>query len=184
MAVFVPIAMAVAAVAGAVGNAIANKKKRKELAKAQEKADIQAAENRAWYEKEINTPFTESTEAKSALELAREQLAENSRRDAQASVITGGSNESNVARKEAANKSYNNLIKSIAAQGTAQRNFVENTFRRGQAADNATQLGLTNQRIGLINDQAESWNNLMQNAFSAASSSSFGKQNVAGTGFA
>ena len=181
MAATIAIAAA-AAIASAVGNIISQRKQRKELKKAQREADVQAAENRAWYDKEYNTPFTETTEAKSALELARERLAEDSRRAAQASAITGGSNESAVARKEAGNKRYDSLLKTIASQGTAQKNFVENTFRSGQASNNALRSGLTNYRMNLSGQQAAYWNNLMDNAFNIAEKSSYGKQSTAGKG--
>ncbi|MDR0659816.1 MAG: hypothetical protein LBG19_03225 [Prevotellaceae bacterium] len=166
MALFIPIAMGVAAAGSAIGNIIGNRKRKKELKRQQELADAERSNNQAMYEKDYYTPYTETTEAKAALETAREHLAEEGKKSAQAAAISGGSNERSIAQKEASNKSFTNLVRSIAGQGQSFKNAVRGQYLTGKAANNQTQASISNARAGLAKDSAESWNNLFESVMS------------------
>ena len=162
----VPIAMGVAAVGSAVGNMISNRKRKKELEKQQRLADAERANNQAMYDKDYYTPYTETTEAKAALETAREHLAEEGKKSAQAAAIVGGSNERAVAQKEASNKAFTNLVRAVAGQGQSFKNAVRGQYLTGKANNNAWQTNISNARVGVAKEGAESWNNLFENVLS------------------
>ena len=163
---FVPIAMGVAAVGSAIGNMISNRKRKKELEKQQRLADAERSNNQAMYEKDYYTPYTETTEAKAALETAREHLAEDGKKSAHASAIVGDSNERSIAQKEASNKAFTNLVRSIAGQGQSFKNAVRGQYLSGKALNNQAQASISNARAGVAKESAESWNNLFENVMS------------------
>jgi len=177
----VSIAAAIAAVVSVIANVVGGSKRKKELKKQQSLADIRAAENKAWYDKEYNTPYTESLEGKSALEYAREQMADENKKAAQAAAIVGGSNERAVAQKEATGKGMNSLTKNIAAQGAQHKNAERSLFMQGQAGNDALQSQLSAQRSQLYADNQEGWNTFLKQSEKVAGSM-FGKQAEVGTG--
>jgi len=67
----------------------------------------------------LNSNYMETNAAKSVLEKAREQYQERAKIADSKAAVTGATAEQQVAEKSAANKDYNDVVRNVAAQGTA-----------------------------------------------------------------
>lgn len=114
-----------------------------------------------WYNKEYNTNYLDTEEAKSVLRLLFEQQKEQSEDLQNSAAITGASAEKQVAQKEKLNKNYTQAVTGMSGLGTRRKENIQNQYmgRKGQI----DQLTLQN----LLN-KSQNWNTFGQNVSSTA----------------
>lgn len=147
------IASLIASAAGAAGSAIQNNRNTRELAKRRNELDME-------YKHDYNMDFLNTPMAKSAISLLSQRYIENARKYAQGAIITGKSEEQQVAAAGEMQKPLVNTISQLAGYGQQRQESLRNRYlySREHLAD-----------LQFANDQQKSqnWSNLGTNAMNA-----------------
>jgi len=93
----------------------------------------QRAANRAWYEYNMNLPYTQRADALESIKKAREIFMERNRNAAATAAVSGASDEAVARQKEDANKVIGDTMGTIAAQGAARKDQVEEGYLNREA---------------------------------------------------
>lgn len=93
----------------------------------------QRAANRAWYEYNMNLPYTQRADALESIKKAREIFMERNRNAAATAAVSGASDEAAARQKEDANKVIEDTMGTIAAQGQAHKDAVEQQYMNRDA---------------------------------------------------
>ena len=120
----------VLSVGGAIAGGIASSNAAKRA------ADItrrQQAKNRAWYEYNMNTPYTQRADALASIKRAREIFMERNKNAAATAAVSGATDEAAARQKEDANKVIEDTMSNIAAQGQAHKDAVEQQYMNRDA---------------------------------------------------
>lgn len=120
----------VLAVGGAVAGGIASSNAAKRAANITRQ---QQAKNRAWYEYNMNTPYTQRADALASIQKAREIFMERNKNAAATAAVSGASDEAAARQKEDANKVIAETMSNIAAQGAARKDAVEEAYMNRDA---------------------------------------------------
>lgn len=89
----------------------------------------QRAKNRAWYEYNMNTPYTQRADALASIKKAREIFMERNKNASQTAAVSGATDEAAARAKEDANKVIEDTMTNIAAQGAAHKDQVEQQYQ-------------------------------------------------------
>lgn len=145
------IAGAALSAATQIGGAIAAKKQAK---KAKAVLEEQKKQNEDWYNRRYNEDYTQTAEAQHAMTLAREEAQRQLAAARGRQAVMGGTDESVAATQEAVNKGLADTLSGIAAQGTARKDAIENTYLAKR--DNIAQqyLNMYNQRANAVSQAA------------------------------
>lgn len=94
-------------------------------------ADIERRrkENRNWYDLEYNRDATQRADAQRMLARAREEFADRNRRAAGSAAVTGATNESLAATREANARGMADAAAQIAVAGEQQKERVQEMYR-------------------------------------------------------
>lgn len=122
--------------------------------------DGRMSELEAWYQKEYNTPYLATEEAKSAITVLREQMKDQLKKQDQNNAIVGGSDERRVATAESMNKNLNNTVTRLAGYGTQYRDNARRSYMGYKG-------NLDNMKFGVMQQKAQNWSNLAGNAVNA-----------------
>ena len=93
----------------------------------------QRAANRAWYEYNMSLPYTQRADALESIKKAREIFMERNRNAAATAAVSGASDEAAARQKEDANKVIEDTMGTIAAQGAARKDQVEEGYLNREA---------------------------------------------------
>lgn len=137
---------AAAGVAGGIIGGISASKARK---KANKVLDQQEKDNEQWYKRKSGEDYTQSAEAQSALNRAREMADEQYKRAAGAAAVGGGTEESVALAKQGANDMVSDTMEGIATNATARKDAAEQQYL--QKKEN-----IANQRVSIYTQQAAS----------------------------
>ncbi|MDR0693701.1 MAG: hypothetical protein LBF81_00165 [Prevotellaceae bacterium] len=146
--------LAIAALAASAGSAIMGALQNNKARKAQQRL---IDEQKADYEKEKNTPYVDTPEARAVLETAKETLREQAVRDEGRAVLGGATHEARLAARERANKGYAGIVRQVAGGANAYRNNLRQWYR-----------SILGQQHTLHDLQAQSGNNLVQSGLHSA----------------
>lgn len=115
-----------------------------------------SADNKALFNQDYYSDYTESAEAQDIIRRMREQQDRESKRDANTAVITGSTVEAKAAAKEGRNKAMSNLYGNLGAMGTRMKQRAKDRYlsRKHQLEDMEYDSG---------QQRAESANNLFSN---------------------
>lgn len=120
------------AIYGGIKSAAANNK-------AQALIQQQRNDNKAWYEIQKSSDYTQRADVQAAIKRQRELLDEQYKRAKATQVVAGGTDESAALQKQAANKALSETMTDVAAQATAHKDNVEQQYRAQDAALNQQQ---------------------------------------------
>jgi hypothetical protein len=148
--------LAIAALAASAGSAIYGAIQNNKARKAQQRL---IDEQKADYEKERNTPYVDTPEARAVLETAKETLREQAVRDEGRAVLGGATHEAQLAARERANKGYAGIIRQVAGGANAYRTNLRQWYR-----------SILGQQHTLHDLQAQSGNNMVQSGLHSAMS--------------
>jgi hypothetical protein len=130
-------------------------KKRKQMAGAIAR---QQSDNDSWYNRTALSDYTQRADAQAYLTRLRAELRANARTAAGAAAVTGATPEQVAADKERINKAVANAYTQLGAMGQQVRDNAERTYLNRRDA-------LTGAQLGFMNNQATSYENLMNNGF-------------------
>lgn len=142
------IGAALGAASGLAGSIFGGIRARKAVKKAQKVLDRADKDNQDWYNRRYNEDYTQSAEAQSALNKAREYAMEQYKNAKGASVVSGATDESVAQQKAVANKMMADATSDIASNATARKDAVEQQYL-------STKNNLNNQRISMYSGQAQ-----------------------------
>lgn len=114
-------------------------------------------ENEAWYNKTSNQDYFDTNVGSSVLTRFSDQLKESNKKVENQAVVSGATTESVLAGKTANQENYNSALNQLASQGTARQDQARSRFmsQSGQ---------LLQSKMGLLDSDLESANNLSQNS--------------------
>lgn len=117
---------------GGIGSAVSGIAGGRAARKARKRNEriLNAAQDRAenWYDKEYNSDFTQRSDAQAALNNARQILNERYSRTQGAAAVTGATDESVAAQKEANNQVLADVTSSIAERADAYKEQVRANY--------------------------------------------------------
>lgn len=149
---------ALASLFGSLKSARANRAIDSQLAK-------QRSELQTWYDKEYSQPYLDTEEARSTLQILRNQAGEQMKKVDQGNAIRGASDETRVATADKLNRGMANATTQLAGYGTRKKEYTNRLYQG--LKQNLSQLELQN-----LQNKSQQWSNFMGNAANA------------GTGFA
>lgn len=116
--------------------------------KANRLLEQQQKDNQAWYDRRYNEDYTQTTEAQSLLDYARQQAEKQWKRAEGASAVSGATDESVALAKKNANDMLADVTSQIAAQSTGRKDAIEQQYLN-------TKSGLTQQQVGNLRQKAQ-----------------------------
>lgn len=135
------------AIYGAIKSGNENKKARQLIA--QERAD-----NRQWYNTEMNKDYTSRTDAQALLTKQQELLKERAQSARGAAVVAGASDASVAAEKEAANAAMADTMASIASNAAEHKDEVTAQYREADSRLNQAQAEVHQQQANNVANAA------------------------------
>lgn len=155
-----------AVISGAIGvgsmitNAIAGSRaaKRAEARIAQEKQD-----NENWYNRRYNEDATQRADAQRIITQTNDAIKRRNQASQGTQAVMGGTDASTAATQQANAEGMANAVSSIAAQGEARKDNIENQYL-------ANKRNITNQQNALDESKANNIANIAQTALSTGAS--------------
>ena len=129
-------------VAGVAGSLIGQHNAKKQMEKYNASLDATEKKNEDWYNARYNQDWTQTVEAQSMIQRARELAKEQTDRARGANAVMGGGESELAASKAAANDAIADVTAQIASNATAQKAAIESQYLAKQAQiDAARQQG-------------------------------------------
>jgi len=123
---------------------------------AQEKND-----NQNWYDRKYNEDGTQTASAQNMINQTRQAIKDRANRAAGTQAVMGGTDESTAQTKEADNDLMAKTVGTVAANADAKKDNIESTYIQNKQ-------NLTNQQVGVQNQQAQNITNATTGVLSAA----------------
>jgi hypothetical protein len=137
------------------------------LKEQQKRADEQAAENKAWYERERSIPTLEREENKAAISAATEAVKEQNSQAESRMAIMGGSSEAGVAQRANSMKTIGQLARDIAAGGTKYKQMLDSQYHGLKSQENAMSMAASSAQMGALGQQSANASQLVNNGIAA-----------------
>ena len=144
---------ALASLFGSLKSARANQAIDSQLAK-------QRSELQTWYDREYHQPYLDTEEARSTMQILRNQAGEQMKKVDQNNAITGASDETRVATADKLNRGMANATTQLAGYGTRKKEYTNRLFQ--SLKQNLSQMELRN-----LENKSAQWSGFMQNATNA-----------------
>lgn len=157
------IGAAIGAGIGLAGSIFGGIKASKQRKKMNRYLNQQDAENTAQYNKDYFSDYTQRADTQNLMKQLRDNLAKNNKRTENMSVITGATPEQQAVAKEQSNKVISDTFANIGAMGQQWKDQVSNRYL-------ARRENIANQRMGMMDQRAQSYENLMNTGLNGLSS--------------
>ena len=118
----------VGAAAGLASSIWGGIKARQAAKKAEAQLQQQKIDNENWYRRRYNEDFTQTAEAQSLLNRAREEAQRQMQAARGTAAVMGGTGESVAAAQENANRLVSDTMSGVAANATARKDAVESQY--------------------------------------------------------
>lgn len=145
----------------AVGSGLASLYGSIKSAQANNNADQQLKQRQTdldnWYNREYNKSYLDTSEARSTIQLLRNQVLERQKKVDQSNAIKGSSDEMAVATADAGQKNITNAITRLAGYGTQRKDALQRDYQ-------ARKWGLDNLVAANLQQKSQNWNSFMNNA--------------------
>ena len=140
---------------GALGSAIGGSVMAKKQAQKAE-SELQAQRNywNNWYNRRYNEDYLQTAEAQRALTKAYEQFQRQVAAVRGRQAVLGGTEESVASTMEAANRGLADTMSQIAAQGTARKDRIEDTYNTQQSRIADMYMNMYNNRANAVSQAA------------------------------
>lgn len=122
-------------------------------------ADVsrQKSELQTWYDKEYNQNYLDTDEAKSTIQILRNQMAEQMKKVDQNNAIRGASDEARVATADRLNQRLGSNVTQLAGYGTRYKDSIRREYQGLNQNLNALNLGI-------LQNKSQNWSNFGTNA--------------------
>lgn len=117
----------------------------------------QRSELQSWYDKEYNQNFLDTDEAKSTLQVLRNQITERMKAVDQNNAIRGASDEARVATADKLNRGYANAATQLAGYGTRKKEYTGRLYQ-------GLKQGQDQMQLQNLQNKSQQWSNFMGNA--------------------
>ena len=121
----------------------------------------QKAKNQAWYDREYNSNYTQRSDVQDVLNNTREMLNERYNRAAGINTVMGGTDESLAMSQANANDAVADTMSNIAADASAYKDNIQQTYMNNDAA-------LTQQQVANQQQKAQNISNAVSGASQGA----------------
>ena len=118
----------------------------------------QRSELQTWYDKEYNQDYMDTAEAKSTLQVLRNQMGQRMKAVDQNNAIRGASDEARVATADKLQQGYSNAATQLAGYGTRKKEYANRLYQSLLQGQNA-------QELGQMQNKAQNWSNFLNNAY-------------------
>jgi len=125
-------------------------KKRKQM---EQYLDQQDAENKAWYNENALSDYTQREDTQNLIRNLRENLDKRNQIASNTAVVTGATPEAQAVQKEQSNKVIADTYSNIGSMGQQYKDLITNRYL-------AMRNNLANQRMGMWGQQAQNYENL------------------------
>jgi hypothetical protein len=117
-------------------------------------ADVsrQKSELQSWYDKEYNQNYLDTDEAKSTIQILRNQMAEQLKKVDQNNAIRGASDEARVATADRLNQRMGSNVTQLAGYGTRYKDSMRREYQGLNQRLNELQLGI-------LQNKSQNWAN-------------------------
>ena len=170
-----PIATAVTAGIGLAGSIFGGVKAAQQRRKMDRFLNQQDSENKAWYNSNALSDYTDRSDTQHLIKNLRENLATQNKRAANMAVVTGATPEQQAVQKEQSNKVIADTYSNIGAMGQRWKDNITNTYLSRKDA-------IAGQRMGMMDQKAQSYENLMNNGINMMSGAAGGALGGLGKG--
>lgn len=158
------IGAAIGAGVGLIGSIFGGSKAAKQRQKMNRYLNEQDAENKAWYNANALSDYTQRADAQSLMGQLRNTLTKQNKVAANTAVVTGATPEQQAVQKEQSNKVISDTFSNLGAMGQQYKDRVTDRYL-------AQKTNLANQRMNMMEGQAGSYENLMGNGLNMLSGS-------------
>lgn len=136
--------------AGALGGIFGGISKNKMLKKQMRMINEQKRENQDWFDRRYNEDATQRADAQAILTRTAEMIRKRNQQTAGNAAVTGGTEESVAATKEANAKALSDAVSQIAVAGAQRKDQIEGQYRNRKAGLDETQRALQNQKQNIF----------------------------------
>lgn len=148
------IGAAIGAGIGLAGSIFGGSKAAKQRRKMNRYLNEQDAENKAWYNANALSDYTQRSDTQNLMKQLRDNLGKTNKRSENMAVVTGATPEQQAVQKEQSNKVISDTFANIGAQGQQFKDRVTDKYQ-------ARRSDIANQRMGMMEGKAQSYENLM-----------------------
>ncbi len=148
------IGAAIGAGVGLVGSIFGGNKASKERRKMNQYLNQQDADNKAFYNANALSDYTQRADTQNLMKQLRNNLSKSNKRAENMAVVTGATPEQQAVAKEQSNKIISDTYSNIGAMGQQWKDQITNRYLGRK--DN-----IANQRMGMMGQKAQSYENLM-----------------------
>jgi hypothetical protein len=111
----------------------------------------------AWYNREYNTNYLDTAEAKSTMQLLREQMRDQMKKVDQNSAIRGASDEARVAMADKLQENVGQNMTRLAGYGTRRKDMISRDYQRQKSYLDVLEAQD-------LQRKADQWSNFMNNS--------------------
>ena len=151
---FGPWGAAIGAGVGLLGSIWGGSKAAKQRRKMNQYLNQQDAENKAWYNANALSDYTQRSDVQNLMRNMRENLTRQNKATSNTAAITGATPEAQAAQKELSNKVISDTYANIGALGQNYKDRVTSQYL-------ARKDNIAGQRMGLMDGKARSYENVM-----------------------
>jgi len=148
------IGAAIGAGIGLAGSIFGGSKAAKQRRKMNRYLNEQDAENKAWYNANALSDYTQRSDTQNLMKQLRDNLTKQNKTAANMAVVTGATPEQQAVAKEQSNKVISDTFSNIGAMGQQWKDRVTDKYQ-------SRRENIANQRMGLMQQKAQSYENLM-----------------------
>lgn len=155
-------------IASVLGNVMGNVRSANANKEAQDYLTGLQKQNEAWYNKNYNTNYLDTEEAKSIIRMVQDEITQQSDNVKSSAAITGASPEKEVAVKERLGRVLNNTLSNLSSRGLQRKDAIESQYlnRKGQ---------LDQAKLGQLSERSASGQQFAQNAMGLGTSAALMK---------
>ncbi len=143
-------------VIGGISSLFGGNKASKERKRMERYLNQQDADNKAWYNANALGDYTQRADVQNLMRNLRENLSKQNKTAANMAVVTGATPEQQAVQKELSNKVIADTYSNIGAMGQQYKDRVTDQYLNRKNV-------LAQQRMGMMEQNAQSYENLMGN---------------------
>lgn len=151
-----PWGAAAGAAVGLVGSLFGGNKAAKQRKKMERYLNKQDADNKAWYNANALSDYTQRSDSQNLMKQLRDTLTRQNKAATNTAVITGATPEQQAAIKEQSNKVISDTFSNIGAMGQQYKDRVSDQYL-------ARKQDIADQRMGVMQGNAQAGENLQSN---------------------
>lgn len=148
------IGAAIGAGLGLAGGIFGGIKASKQRKKMNRYLNEQDADNKAWYNANALSDYTQRSDTQNLIKNLRDNLTKYNKRADNMAVVTGATPEQSAVQKEQSNKMISDTYSNIGAMGQQWKDQVTDKYQ-------ARKQSIANQRMDMMGKKAQSYENLM-----------------------